>query len=383
MLRQGHADGFRLSLWTLRSEDGCRPYHVSEGEAMTRTISASNLQGSREIAAVTPDAIMQIGLGFWGAKTLLSAVEFGVFTQLAGGPLDLAALTARLKIHQRSARDFFDALVALGMLKRSGDRYSNTPATDRFLDRRKPTYLGGMLEMANARLYPFWGSLAEGLRTGEPQNEAKQGRDLFDELYSDPRKLVEFLKAMTGLSLGSAAAIAERFPWADSGSFVDLGAAQGGLAVTVARSHPHLTGIGFDLAPVGPHFESFVAEHGLAHRLSFKAGDFFVDPLPAADVVVMGHVLHVWGLEKKRELIEKAYQALPRGGALIVYETMIDDERCKNAFGLLMSLNMLIETREGFDYTATDCIGWMKQAGFAEMRVEPLVGPESMVIGIK
>ena len=374
MFRQGQDDRLRLSVKPLRSEEGYETYHVSDGEAMTKTISVSDLQGSREIAEAAPDAIMQLGLGFWGAKTLLSAVEFGVFTELAGGPLDLAALTVRLKIHQRSARDFFDALVALGMLKRSGDRYSNTSATDRFLDRRKPTYLGGMLEMANARLYPFWGSLAEGLRTGEPQNEAKEGRDLFDELYSDPRKLAEFLKAMTGLSLGSAAAIAENFPWADSGSFVDLGAAQGGLAVTVVRTHPHLTGIGFDLAPVRPHFESFVAEHGLADRLSFKAGNFFTDPVPAADVVVMGHVLHVWGLEKKRELIGRAYQALPPGGALIVYETIIDDERCKNAFGLLMSLNMLIETREGFDYTAADCFGWMKQAGFAEMRVRATGG---------
>jgi O-methyltransferase domain/Dimerisation domain len=350
---------------------------------MTKTISRSELQESKELVDATPDAIMQLGLGFWGSKALLSAVELGLFTQLADGPLGLSALTARLKLHQRSARDFLDALVALGMLERSGDRYANTPATDRFLDRRKPTYLGGMLEMANARLYPNWGKLTEGLLTGEPQNEVEQGHDLFDELYSDPQELAEFLKAMTGLSLGAAAAIADKFPWPDSRSFVDIGTAQGRLAVTVARAHSHLTGVGFDLPAVRPHFEAFVAEQGLSNRLSFKGGDFFVDPLPTADVVVMGHILHDWGLEKKRLLIDKAYAALPYGGALIVYETIIDDERCGNAFGLLMSLNMLIETREGFDYTAADCMGWMQQAGFAEMRVEPLAGLESMVIGIK
>ena len=331
----------------------------------------------------TPDAILQLGMGFWGAKTLLSAVELGVFTHLAQGPLDLAALTTKLGLHQRSARDFFDALVALGMLERDAGQYRNTAATDRFLDRGKPGYVGGILEMANQRLYPFWGALTEGLRTGEPQNEAKQGRDLFDELYADPERLGGFLKAMTGLSLQSAAAIADKFPWSKAGSFVDVGTAQGALAVTVARAHPHLAGTGFDLAGVRSHFEAFVEQHGVAGRLKFQAGDFFTDPLPAADVIVMGHILHDWGLERKRLLIDKAYQALPSGGSLVVYETIIDDDRRHNAFGLLMSLNMLIETREGFDYTAADCMGWMREAGFAEIRAEPLLGPESMVVGIK
>jgi hypothetical protein len=261
--------------------------------------------------------------------------------------------------------------------------YANTPAGALFLDRHKPTYVGGMLEMANARLYPFWGSLTEGLRTGEPQNEAKQGRDLFDEIYRDPNILGEFLKAMTGLSLGAAHAIAEKFPWQDYKSFADIGTAQGGFAIELARAHPHLAGIGFDLPVVKPHFEAYAAEHGLAARLTFQPGDFFAGAMPAADVLIMGHILHDWGLAKKRMLIRKAYDALPYGGALIVYDPIIDDDRRRNAFGLLMSLNMLIETREGFDFTGADCINWLKEAGFVETRVEPLVGPDSMVIGIK
>jgi hypothetical protein len=350
---------------------------------MTSAISQQAPSSSQKIADISPDAIMRLGLGFWGSKTLLSAVELGLFTELANGPLDLAALTERLRLHRRGARDFLDALVALGMLDRRGGQYANTPATDGFLDRRKSSYVGGLLEMANARLFPFWGGLTEALRTGEPQNEAKQGRDLFDELYGDPQRLADFLKAMTGLSLGSAAVIAAKFPWADNRTFADIGTAQGGLAVTVARSHTHLTGIGFDLPAVRPHFDAFIAEHGLTDRLTFRGGDFFTDSLPSVDVLVMGHILHDWGADKKRLLIGKAYEALPYGGALIVYETIIDDERRENAFGLLMSLNMLIETREGFDYTAADCMGWMKAAGFAETRVERLVGPDSMVIGIK
>ena len=336
---------------------------------------------------VTPDAIMQLGLGFWGSKTLLSAVELGLFTELAAAPeggLDADALAARLGLHARSARDFLDALVALRMLDRRDDgRYRNTQAGELFLDRRQPSYVGGMLEMANARLYPFWGSLTEALRTGEPQNEAKRGGDIFDELYADPDRLKGFVKAMTGLSQGPAQAMAAKFPWRDHQTVFDIGCAEGGVPVRLASAHPHLTGGGFDLPDVRPHFEAHVAAHGLSDRLAFHAGDFFADPLPRADVLVMGHILHDWDLEKKRLLIGKAFDALPPGGAFIAYDSIIDDARRENAFGLLMSLNMLIETRGGFDYTGADCMAWMREAGFREARTEHLVGPLSMVIGVK
>lgn len=333
--------------------------------------------------AVTPDSILQLGMGFWGSKTLLSAIELGVFTELSPGPLDGQTLASRLALHPRSARDFLDALVALQLLERSEGRYSNTPHADRFLDRNKPSYIGGMLEMANKRLYPFWGSLTEALRSGEPQNEARNGENFFAALYADPARLEEFLKAMTGISLGAAAAIAQKFPWARYRTFIDVGCAQGAVPVQVALAHPHLSGGGFDLPAVRPVFEQYVAANGLADRLRFHPGDFFSDPLPAADVFVMGHILHDWNLEEKRRLLAKAYAALPADGALIVYESLIDDDRRENAFGLLMSLNMLIETPGGFDYTGADCVGWMREAGFRETRVEHLTGPDSMVVGIK
>lgn len=331
----------------------------------------------------TLEGIMQLAVGFWGSKTLLSAVELGLFTELANGSLDAGQLSQRLGLHQRSNRDFLDALVALGMLKRNGDEYSNTPDTNYFLDRAKPSYIGGALEMANTRLYPFWGSLTEALRTGQPQNEIKTGGNLFDVLYGDPDLLRMYLNCMTGLSMGANKAMAQKFPWADYQTFIDIGAAQGGLSVQIALAHDHLSGGGFDLPPVSPIFEEYVNSFGLGQRLRFYPGDFFTDPLPAADVLIMGHILHDWNLEEKRMLLTKAYEALPPGGALIVYEAIIDDDRSRNAFGLLMSLNMLIDSQSGFDYTGADCCGWMHDAGFRETRVEHLVGPDSMVVGIK
>jgi hypothetical protein len=334
--------------------------------------------------AITPESIMQLGLGFFGSKTLLSAIELGLFTALAKGPLSAAELTARLKLHSRSARDFFDALVALGMLEREGDLYRNTAATDMFLDSSKLSYLGGLLEMANERLYPFWGSLTEGLRTGLPQNEMKTGgAGLFEAIYGDPQRLRLFLGAMTGLSMGASQAIAQKFPWKNYQTVVDVGGAQGGLLVQLCLAHSHLSGTNFDLAVVGPVFEEYAAANGLKERLRFQTGDFFNEPLPSADVITMGHILHDWNLDEKRMLLGKAYQALPEGGALIVFEALIDDERRQNAFGLLMSLNMLIETPGGFDYTGKDCSAWMREAGFRETRVEHLMGPDSMVVGIK
>jgi SAM-dependent methyltransferase len=335
-------------------------------------------------AEVTPDAIVQLGLAFWGSKTLLSAVELGVFSELAGGDaLDCEVLRERLGLHPRSARDFFDALVALGMLEREDGRYANTPATEQFLDRAKPSYIGGMLEMANARLYGFWGSLTEGLRTGAPQNEAKDGEDFFGALYADRARLEQFAMAMSSLSGVAGQGIAAKFPWRKYGSVIDIGCAEGAVPAQIALAHEHITGGGFDLPPLEPIFDAYVARLGLGERLSFTAGDFFADPLPKADVLVMGHILHDWDADQKRLLLQKAYDALPDGGALIVYEAIIDDERRSNAFGLLMSLNMLIETPGGFDYTGADCRAWMQQTGFRESYVEHLIGPDSMVVGIK
>jgi hypothetical protein len=327
---------------------------------------------------------MQLGLGFWASKTLLSAVELGLFTELAKGSMTAEQVGERLNLHPRGLHDFLDALVSLGMLERDAEGlYSNTPEAETFLDRSKPSYIGGMLEMANARLYPFWGSLTEALQTGRPQNEAKSGGNFFEALYADPQRLEDFLSAMTGLSLGAARAMAEKFPWSDYKTFIDIGGAQGGLPVQIATAHKHLTGGSFDIPACGPVFEKYVAQHGLSDRLRFYAGDFFNDPLPSADVLVMGHILHDWNMEEKRMLLRKAYDALPSGGALIVFEALIDDDRRENTFGLLMSLNMLIETPGGFDYTGADGSRWMREAGFRETRVEHLVGPDSMVIGIK
>ncbi|MEM8955875.1 MAG: methyltransferase [Verrucomicrobiota bacterium] len=333
---------------------------------------------------VTPERIMQTGMAFWASKALLSAVELGVFTELARHPEDLEALRGRLGLHERGAADFLDALVSMGFLERDEEGvYSNAPDVDLFLDKNKPSYIGGILEMANHQLYSSWGHLTEALKTGLPQSEATRNPDFFAELYSDPARLREFLGAMTGVSRGANMTMAQKLPWAEYGSFVDAGTAQGDLAVQIAMAHPHLQGIGFDLPQVGPVFEDYVKEQGVADRVSFVGGSFFEQELPKADVVLMGHILHDWDIDEKKELVRRAHEALPEGGIFVAYDALIDEARRERTFGLLMSLNMLIETPGGFDYTEGDGMTWMLEAGFREARVEHLAGPDYIVVGTK
>jgi SAM-dependent methyltransferase len=357
-----------------------------------RQYARSTIQPNQEQAAMhspstlqlNPEHILKTGLAFWASKTLLSAVELGLFTELVAAPLSADEIGARLGLHERSRRDFLDALVSMGFLQRTEGRYANTAETALFLDRNKPSYLGGILEMCSVRLFGFWSNLTEGLRTGKPQNEARNGQpELFEILYAHPAQLEGFLGAMTGLSHPANVQIARLLPWAKWNSFVDVGAAQGDLAVQITSANPHVKGTGFDLAPVQAIFEKYVAKAGLADRLNFQHGDFFAQALPKADVVLMGHILHDWDLPTKRMLIGKAFDALPSGGALVVYDAIIDDDRRQNTFGLLMSLNMLIETQGGYDYSGDECAGWMRQAGFGSTSVTHLAGPDSMVVAIK
>jgi O-methyltransferase domain/Dimerisation domain len=309
-----------------------------------------------------PSHIMEVGMGFWPSKTVLSAVELELFTAIGDGEMTGAEVGERLGLHPRAIYDFLDTLVALRFLERDGDgpdgRYRNTDETAAFLDKRSPNYIGGILEMSNARLYRFWGDLTEALRTGKSQNEVKHtGKPMFDELYSDPARLEQFMHAMKGISAGNFHALAEKFDFSKYETVCDVGGATGQLCTILATHHPHLRCISYDLPVVVPIAEKAVAAAGLADRVTTSSGDFFAEPLPQADVITMGLILHDWNLDRKMHLIKAAYEALPEGGAFIVIENLIDDARRENAFGLMMSLNMLIEFGDAFDFTGSDFAG--------------------------
>jgi hypothetical protein len=335
-----------------------------------------------------PSHIMQTATAFWPSKVLLTAVGMDLFSTLGERGLTARELGDALALHARGTFDFFDALVALGFLQRDGDgaegRYRNTPETAAFLVKSSPGYIGGLPEIMNSRLYRFWGDLDEALRTGKPQNEVKHtGRPMFDELYTDEARLRGFLDAMTGFQAGNFAVLAEKLDFSRYRTVADVGGCLALLSRTVAGRHPHLRFQSFDLPAVGPHARDAVAAAGLSDRITIVDGDFFQDDFPKADVVTMGNILHDWNLEKKMTLIRKAYDALPAGGMFVAIENVIDDARRENAFGLLMSLNMLIEFGDAFDYTGADFRAWCREVGFARCEIVPLAGPTSAAVAYK
>jgi len=335
-----------------------------------------------------PSLIMQVGMGFWPSKTLLSAVELGLFTRLGSDSRTGEDIAEQLDLRSRAVYDFLDGLVALRLLERDGHGpqacYRNTPETALFLDQTSPAYIGGILEMANARLFGFWGGLTEALRTGSPQNEIKAtGHSMFEELYADPDRLEQFVRAMSGISAGNFHALADKFDFARYQTVCDIGGATGQLSIILAERHPHLRCTSFDLEVVEPIAARAIKEAGVEDRVITASGDFFAGPLPSADVITMGMILHDWNLNRKLQLIRAAYDALSPGGALIVVENLIDDERRENVFGLMMSLNMLIEFGDAFDFTGADFRGWCEEVGFRSVEVLPLAGPASAGIAYK
>ena len=338
--------------------------------------------------SLDPSPILQTAFAFWNSKVLLTAVEMGLFTRLGQRRLTGTELGSELGLHPRGIKDFFDALVAMKFLDRDGAGphalYFNTPEGAMYLDEKSPRYIGGILTMLNVRLFKYWHDLPEALRTGQPQNEVKCGEQgIFEALYKDPVKLEIFLNAMTGLSRLNFEALAAKFDFSKFKTLCDLGGATGLLCLEVAKKHPHLQCVTWDLPVVEPIARKSIAAAGLSGRVSTSSGNFFTDPLPRADLITMGMILHDWNLEKKLHLIRAAYDALPAGGALVAIENIIDDARRENVFGLLMSLNMLIEFGEAFDFSGADFRQWCSQVGFKRFEVIHLAGPCSAAVAYK
>jgi len=340
---------------------------------------------------LNPSKIMQIGMGFWASKVVLSAVKFKLFTLVAGTQKRAKEIKESLKFGttDRHVYDWLDTLVSLGFLKREGlldtAKYSNAPDTEFFLDEKKPSYMGGILLMANNRLYHHWENLEEGLLTGQPQNEAKQDHDMefFQHLYQSPEALQEFMNAMSGIQGGNFMMLVKKFNFSNYKTLADIGGADGFLSAMIVMHHPNIECTTFDLPPVAPVAEAKLKKLNVAERVKIASGDFLKDPMPSAEIITMGNILHGLNEEGKLMLFKKVYDALPENGAFMAIENIIDNERSKNTFGLLMSLNMLIENGDAFDYTPNDFEKWAKQTGFKRIEIIPLTGPTSAAIAYK
>ncbi|WP_181763842.1 methyltransferase [Streptomyces albidus (ex Kaewkla and Franco 2022)] len=331
-------------------------------------------------AALSPAPVLQLTMAFYGSQALVSAVELDVFTQLADEPLPLEEAERALGIDPRGARDFLDALVALDLLDRDESGYRSSTVARRYLDRREPTYVGGYAMMAKHYLMPMWGKLTDAVRTGAPQ--VPTGGGFFDG-YQDPNAARPFLGAMDAVNAQVSRELTELVDWERYTSFVDVGGARGNLAATLVNRYPDLGGTVFDLPQIEPFFQEHVEALGVADRVGFRAGDFFDDPLPQADVHILGHILHYYGAKERRQILESVYESANPGGGIVVYDRMIDDERSERALSLLGSLNMLLTSDGGREYTLGECHDWLREAGFEVQMSEPVGGMDVLVFATK
>ncbi|MGW0520092.1 methyltransferase [Crossiella sp. NPDC003009] len=322
--------------------------------------------------------IIHLGTAFCDAKAVLAGTELGLFTVLAEGPATDEQVRTRLGLHGRGVRDWLNVLVSLGLLNRAGAGYGNSPAAEQYLVRGKPTYVGGFLERANHKLYPAWGRFTEALRSGQPQVAGRNG-DIFGHMSKQPAELGKFLAMMDAVNGLVGPCLAEAFDWSGARSVVDVGGARGNLLATVLKSHAHLSGTVFDLPQVQPAFDEHMSLLGMDDRISFHAGDFFTDELPPADVLIFGHVLHDWSPQQRQLLLEKAFRAMRPGGAVLIYDAMLDEE-LTHRVNLLISLDMLLITHGGSEYTVEECEGWLTAAGFTDVTAAPLGETETLVV---
>ncbi|MCK2244832.1 MULTISPECIES: acetylserotonin O-methyltransferase [unclassified Crossiella] len=326
----------------------------------------------------TPTRLNELFWARWQSKVLQSAIRLGVCTELAGGPRTAEELAQALDLRgdRRATQDFLDSLTAVELLHREGDQYRNSAEAATYLDERTPgTYLGDALaQMLDLQDFDLTAALRLGAATGD-------GRDFYQRQYGTEQGARLFLRLMTAFSLGAASVLATKFPWQHYTSVADLGCAEGALLTRILARQPHLSAIGFDLPAAETGFTEHTTALGFGDRAEFRAGDFFQDPLPAADVLIFGQVLHNWNLAEKQQLIAKAYQSLTPGGALIIDESLAGTG--ENFVAAILSLLMNLSVGGGFDLTGAECENWLRQAGFTNTSIEHLTGSRSMVVGFK
>lgn len=327
----------------------------------------------------TPDTgtaagLLRLGNTFCDAKALLTAVELGLFTALREGPATEEQIRARAGLHGRGLADFLHLLTALGLLEYEGGAYRNAAGADRYLVRGEAGYVGGFLERSNRNLYPAWGRLTEALRTGAPQS----GSD-FAAVLDRPAVLAQFADMMDALTQSLGPLLIDTVDWPERGTVLDVGGARGNLLAQVVKAQPQLTGVVFDLPQMAPLFDETITRYGMDGAVRFHGGDFFTDDLPAADVVIMGHVLHDWDPPRRRELVDKAFAAVSPGGTLLVYDRMLDDEP-RHVENLVISLDMLLVTEGGSEYPVSELRDNARAAGFRSVTEQPLDAYDTLVI---
>lgn len=326
------------------------------------TPEAASLAEAREI--------LQLNVAYTRARVLHTALELGLFEFLSEGPRTEAEVREYCGLRSHLVSDWLDALSGLDLLSHDGGRYANTPRSEHFLVPGKPHYIGGSVLQHGRVHYELWSDFGDALRDGKATSGRNITAGAVVEEQPDLDRARRFLDHMDTFNQFVATQLSQALDWSEVKTFVDVGGARGNVAAQLALHHPNLTGTVFDVPGVEPLFDEHMAVRGMTGRIGFAGGDFFNDPLPGADVVVFGHVLHDHPAESRKKLLAQAFGALPPGGTLLVYDAMLDDDSEVAAF--LQSLVCSVILDGGSEYRVRDISAWAEELGFEVQHVIPL-----------
>nr|CAM34364.1 putative O-methyltransferase [Streptomyces tendae] len=321
---------------------------------------------------LAPGALMETAMAFQTAKLVLTGVRLGLYDLLAKAPADEATVRAELGLHARGTGHFLAALAELGVIEEEGGVYRNGAAASACLVSGAPAYLGGFLHMADQVMYPAWERLDASLRSGEPQAATYTGSDMFGQLYGDDGKQSDFIRMAEDASRPLIPALVEAFDWAAYNSVLELGGCRGNVLAHLVGAHPHLTATVLDLPQLQDAFTAHMSALGTAGAVSFHAADFFTDPLPEAEVVMIGHCMVDWTDEQRRALIANVFPAVRPGGAFLIWDPMLVPGQDSYLRNLVRGLNFQLMTPQGTNYRVDACVGWLREAGFTGVTHRPL-----------
>ena len=336
------------------------------------------------MATPSPDLILELMEGFRRSQAMFATLALGVFDHLKGRPADAKSLADGTGTEPEALERLLDACVGLGLLAKKSGAYSNLPIADVYLCVSSPETLAGYALYSHRALYALWGHLEDAVREGSARWKQTFGFDgsLFSHFFRTDEARRNFLMGMHGFGLLSSPRVLQAFDLSRFKCLVDLGGGTGQLAIAACRLHPALGAVVFDLAPALEIAREYVGQAGLAGRIELRAGDFFVDPFPEADLYALGRILHDWSETKVRTLLAKAFHALPAGGGILVAERLLEEDKASPLPALLQSLNMLVCT-EGKERTLGEYSGLLHEAGFTEVQGKRTGGPLDAVLGLK
>jgi acetylserotonin O-methyltransferase len=331
-----------------------------------------------------PSPVTDLIDAFRRSKAMFTAVSLGVFDILANGPADLDTLAHRIKAKPGALERLLDACVGLGFLRKQDGKYSNQPIADVYLTSNSPNTLTGYIEYSDAVLYKMWEHLDDAVREGS--HRWRQTFDfegpIFSHFFRTDASMRTFMRGMHGFGQLSSPHVVKAFDLSGFRRIVDLGGGTGHLVIAACERYPELRGAVFDLPRMMPIAREEVELSPAKSRIELLGGDFFRDDLPVADLYTVCRVLHDWSEEKIGILLRKVYAALPEGGALLIAERLLDDDKTGPTNATMQSLNMLVAT-EGRERNMAEYETLLRQTGFGKVEARKTGSPVDAVMGWK